>query len=56
MARNNNMHVSDDTVSCSAWSNYLKVKTSLCFFNWAPRHGIVLGEWRCNSTHCWPRH
>jgi hypothetical protein len=29
----------------------LKVKLCLCFFNWAPRHGGVLGEWRYSSTH-----
>jgi hypothetical protein len=28
----------------------VKVKLSLCF-NWAPRHGGVLGEWRYSSTH-----
>jgi hypothetical protein len=28
----------------------VKVKLSLCF-NWAPRHGGVLGEWRYRSTH-----
>jgi hypothetical protein len=28
----------------------VKVKVSLCF-NWAPRHGGVLGEWRYSSTH-----
>jgi hypothetical protein len=27
-----------------------KVELSLCF-TWAPRHGGVLGEWRCSSTH-----
>jgi hypothetical protein len=34
----------------------IKVKLSLCFFNWALRHEGVLGEWRCRSTHYWPRH
>jgi hypothetical protein len=29
----------------------LKVKLSLCFFNRAPRHEDVLGEWRYSSTH-----
>jgi len=30
----------------------VKVKLSLCFFfNWAPRHEGVLGEWRYSSTH-----
>jgi hypothetical protein len=28
----------------------VKIKLSLCF-NWAPRHGGVLGEWRYSSTH-----
>jgi hypothetical protein len=28
----------------------VKVKLSLCF-NWAPRHGGVLGEWRYSSIH-----
>jgi hypothetical protein len=28
----------------------VKVKFSLCFFNWAPRHEGVLGEWRYIST------
>jgi hypothetical protein len=28
----------------------VKVKLSMCF-NWAPRHGGVLGEWRYSSTH-----
>jgi hypothetical protein len=28
----------------------VKVK-SLCFFNWAPRHGGILGEWRYSATH-----
>jgi hypothetical protein len=32
----------------------LKVKLSLCFFNWAPRHEGVLGEWRYSSTHSLP--
>jgi hypothetical protein len=30
---------------------YIKVKLSLCFFNWAPRHEGVLGEWMYSSTH-----
>jgi hypothetical protein len=25
-------------------------------YNWAPRHGGVLGEWRYNFTHSWPQH
>jgi hypothetical protein len=29
----------------------VKVKLSLCFFNWAPRHEGVLGEWRYSCTH-----
>jgi hypothetical protein len=28
------------------------VKLSLCF-TWAPRHEVVLGEWRYRSTHSW---
>jgi hypothetical protein len=28
----------------------VNVKLSLCF-NWAPRHGGVLGDWRYSSTH-----
>jgi hypothetical protein len=28
-----------------------KVKLSMYFFNWTPRHGCVLGEWRYSSTH-----
>jgi hypothetical protein len=31
-------------------SNKVKVKLSLCF-NWAPRRGGVLWEWRYSSTH-----
>jgi hypothetical protein len=30
--------------------NKVKEKFSQCF-NWAPRHGCVLGEWRYSSTH-----
>jgi hypothetical protein len=29
----------------------LKVKLSLCFYNWAPRHEGLLGEWKYSSTH-----
>jgi len=29
----------------------VKVKLSVRFFNWAPRHAGVLGEWRYSSTH-----
>jgi hypothetical protein len=29
----------------------VKVKLSLCFFNWAPRHEGVLGEWSYSFTH-----
>jgi hypothetical protein len=29
----------------------VKVKLSLCFFYWAPRHEVVLGEWKYSSTH-----
>jgi hypothetical protein len=29
----------------------VKVKLSLCFFNWAPRHEGVLGEWGYSSSH-----
>jgi len=32
------------------------VKLSLCYFNWAPRHDGVLGEWNFRSTHSWPWH
>jgi hypothetical protein len=45
----------------TVWSLFIrknikvKLKLSLCF-NWAPRHGGVLGEWRYSSTHSWPRH
>jgi len=33
----------------------VKVKLSLCF-NWAPRHGGVLGEWNIAPFILWPRH
>jgi hypothetical protein len=26
------------------------------FFNWAPRHEDILGEWIYSSTHSSPRH
>jgi hypothetical protein len=29
----------------------VKVKLPLCSFNSAPRHDVVLGEWRYSSTH-----
>jgi hypothetical protein len=29
----------------------VKVKLSLCFFNWIPHHKRVLGEWKYSSTH-----
>jgi hypothetical protein len=33
----------------------VKVKLSLCFFfNWAPCHVDVLGEWMYGPTHSWP--
>jgi hypothetical protein len=32
--------------------NQMRVKVKVCpFFNWAPCHEGVLGEWRCSSTH-----
>jgi hypothetical protein len=33
----------------------VKVKVYPCF-NQAPRHEALWGEWRCSSTHSWPRH
>jgi len=34
-----------------------KYKVVLCFFfNWAPLHKGVLGEWRYSTTHSWPLH
>jgi len=34
----------------------VKVKVSVCFFNWAPYHEVILGEQRCSFTHSWPWH
>jgi translation initiation factor IF-1 len=47
------MEVSGQIDAHSIWLNKIdkvKVKLSLCF-NWAPRHGGVLGEWKYSATH-----
>jgi len=33
-----------------------KPEETMCFFNLAPRHGGVLGEWMYSSKRSWPRH
>jgi hypothetical protein len=48
-----------DEASCRTISKFRpgngKGVVILCF-NWAPRREGVLGEWKCSSTHSWPRH
>jgi hypothetical protein len=36
-------------------SSIIRVKLSLCFFNWAPRHEGVLGNGVTTSLIIWPR-
>jgi hypothetical protein len=39
------------------WKNWIKQSKKLSlYFNWAPRHEDVLGEWRYGSTNSSPRH
>jgi hypothetical protein len=39
------------------WRVKVKIKVKFpLYFNWAPRHEGVLGDWRCSSAHSLPRH
>jgi hypothetical protein len=29
---------------------------NVCYFDWAPCHEGILGEWKYSSTHYWPQH
>jgi len=40
----------------SLQQNEVKAKLPCAFFNSAPRHEGVLGEWRYSTTHSWPRY